>query len=951
MCTRLIRDTTAPGFECLPFVTLLAILVTFSSPLSAREMKPQLDLPSSKQRLVISIVSIQDVQNQLQKANAFKLAGNLEAAENAARKALAAAQSLLRKRDIAVTTAQATLGKILIDSGQYTEGEDLLRRSLAATEARNGPGHESSTTMLHALGLLYLRQGRYAEARGALEAALKIQERVHGRKSELTAEVLNSLASVYYSLGDMQAALNANRRVYDIAKSGGARTGDFVAAAANNLAAILAHMGKNDEAIEAYKKAYDANVSFFGPDNPAPITNLMNLGVLYRNIGNYAAAEPLLTAVLDYKERTLGPDHFETAHSENNMGWLELAKEQPQAALPYFRNAVAGYQRFRDHQVHGMRGQGGSINEREVGRSILGLLKALSQSPVQSKEELFSRIDEGFQAAQRVHTNAASVALARAGARFASGDGQLADLLRQGQNLALEWRKIDDLLTQALSEPSKRRNASRERAAGEEQKSVGLKLDAIEATILERFPEYASLVDPRPIAIKDVQGLLNANEALVLVTSFGLGNGDGTFVWFITKDEALASGSTRSIESLADLVSTLRCGLDIGAWSSARGSSDCTARTGGKDSLGLPRFDAKLAYGLYGELFGNFEHLIGGKTLIVITSDPLASLPFQVLVKKQPSVDFPDGMLAMREIAWLGRDNPISIIPSVNSLKILRNNKVQEQAPDAYVGFGDPVLSGNLDCPPSDVQTACPDPSKANTISQDVAARSTPSGSLINLFKNGIVDIDAVRSLCPLPDTATELRCVASSLGAPSSSVHVAENATKAAVTETDLSRYRIVHFATHGLVAGDLDSADGALSEPALVMTPPAEPTPDDDGLLKASDIVGLKLNADWVIMSACNTASAQGYGGEALSGLASSFLYAGARALLASHWPVRSDAAVRLTTFAMAELAKHPGVGRAEAMRRSMVNILDHGGQFDSHPMVWAPFSIIGEAGTSRN
>src|SRR6202030_4187530 len=157
-------------------------------------------------------------------------------------------------------------------------------------------------------------------------------------------------------------------------------------------------------------------------------------------------------------------------------------------------------------------------------------------------------------------------------------------------------------------------------------------------------------------------------------------------------------------------------------------------------------------------------------------------------------------------------------------------------------------------------------------------------------------------------------------------------------------ARARVVHFATHGLIAGELKG----LAEPALVLTPPADDTPArapalDDGLLKASAVAELKLNADWVVLSACNTAAGDG-NAEALSGLARAFFYAGARALLVSHWPVNSGAAVRLTTRAFAELNQHPDIGRAEALRQAMLATIAEGGP-QAHPSYWAPFVVVGE------
>jgi CHAT domain-containing protein len=101
------------------------------------------------------------------------------------------------------------------------------------------------------------------------------------------------------------------------------------------------------------------------------------------------------------------------------------------------------------------------------------------------------------------------------------------------------------------------------------------------------------------------------------------------------------------------------------------------------------------------------------------------------------------------------------------------------------------------------------------------------------------------------------------------------------------------------------------------------------------------------WVILSACNTAAGSNTGAEALSGLARAFFYAGARALLVSHWSVVSTAAVKLTTGAVAELKAHPDIGKAAALRRSMAAVLEGGAEFEAHPAYWAPFVIVGEAG----
>jgi CHAT domain-containing protein len=161
-----------------------------------------------------------------------------------------------------------------------------------------------------------------------------------------------------------------------------------------------------------------------------------------------------------------------------------------------------------------------------------------------------------------------------------------------------------------------------------------------------------------------------------------------------------------------------------------------------------------------------------------------------------------------------------------------------------------------------------------------------------------------------------ELKAVAATLGAPASDIHVADDATETTVKRTSLANYRVVYFATHGLVAGDVKG----VGEPSLALTLPEGPSALDDGLLTASEVTQIKLNADWVILSAFNTAAGDRPGADALSALARAFFYAGARAILVSHWSVQSDAATRLTTTTFEAMKSNPPTGRAEALRRAM-------------------------------
>ena len=329
---------------------------------------------------------------------------------------------------------------------------------------------------------------------------------------------------------------------------------------------------------------------------------------------------------------------------------------------------------------------------------------------------------------------------------------------------------------------------------------------------------------------------------------------------------------------------------------------------------------------------------------MVVPFGPLTALPFHLLVTAPPRVAKPaaqDSFTAetaapYRDAAWLTRRQAVSVMPSVASLKALRGFGSKERAAKPIVGFGDPVFNATA--------YAAAEQQRGARGARKVAARSLETtASYTDFWQGAEVDYRALsRSLPQLPETADELNAVAQQLGAAPGDIHLGRDASVTTVKRTPLTDYRIVYFATHGLVAGDVKG----VAEPALALTIPPQPTVLDNGLLTASDVAQLKLNADWVVLSACNTIAGDRPGAEALSGLARAFFYAGARALLVTHWSVASDSATRLTTATFDNLKADPTLGRAEAMRRAMLAYLaDSAEPRDAYPAVWGPFQIIGE------
>jgi CHAT domain-containing protein len=184
------------------------------------------------------------------------------------------------------------------------------------------------------------------------------------------------------------------------------------------------------------------------------------------------------------------------------------------------------------------------------------------------------------------------------------------------------------------------------------------------------------------------------------------------------------------------------------------------------------------------------------------------------------------------------------------------------------------------------------------------------------------------------------------SSGWPMSAFKLGFDANVTAIKSAKLDQYRIVYFATHGLVAGDLEKYAKGKVEPALAFSIPDKPNDFDNGLLSASEVAQLKLNADWVVLSACNTATEEKPGAEALSGLASAFFYAGARSLLVSHWNVDDQATAALMSKIFLLMQKNPKLSHGEALQQAILAVIDNApSDEDLNPRLWAPFVVVGE------
>lgn len=533
-------------------------------------------------------------------------------------------------------------------------------------------------------------------------------------------------------------------------------------------------------------------------------------------------------------------------------------------------------------------------------KALLVLL-LIALAPAVRAGEAATLMDEAFRAAQVASTSQAGSALRQIGARAAARDDALAELLRDRQSLEDRYRRVQ----LALTEPE----ADRVDLAGQGD-ALAAEIAALDARITEADPDFAALTRPQALGIAEVQAALGPDEAMIVVFS-----GDRLLqVWAVSSSKAGWNSLQLDRATVDEAVRRLRVTLDPTAPARAAVALDGAEVSPGAGSA----FPRVLSAELYRLMLEPLEPVFGAAGHVFVVADgPLTSLPFALLVTEAPLGDDADPG-ALRDTAWMIRDHALTTLPSVEALQLVRGLPPLPEDRAPFLGFGDPVLAGG----------------------GSLAALSRGTG----VMASGMADVGQLRSLPPLPQTRVELNRIAKTLGADQGDVRLGAEATETAVKEGQLDRARVIAFATHGLLSGELRG----LNEPALVLTPPDVPTRRDDGLLTASEIADLRLAADWVVLSACNTAGGEGQGAEGLSGLARAFLFAGARSILVSHWPVRDDAAARLTTDTFAALAAGSARGKAEALQQAMIALMQDGRDPSlSHPSAWAPFVLVGEGG----
>ncbi|HWJ68793.1 MAG TPA: CHAT domain-containing tetratricopeptide repeat protein [Sphingobium sp.] len=801
--------------------------------------------------------------------------------------------------EIASTTQVAQLQTVLRQArtaaslGHFDDAEDLFRTALGLQAGEGRADDMAMADTVLDLALNVSNQGRDAEA-----AALF-------RRAEL---VIQTSAA----LGD-QARL-ATYRGYEAA----------------NLGKVDAALRFAQTAVSAWRTLAQGPTLSPGGKSAAEAELAMALNLQGRMLlrqGDLVSAYASAGEALLILDRVAGEPRWWKSDVLMTMGDVSVAQGSLSAAETYFRNALLQRQQvfgegtgtLRARAALGRAYQSEGMNEAAIVayREAFAIARQIPRGSIPfSNQDLMpfaaaivdhagTLRDEGarqglyaelFDAFQFIRSPVIERTISQTSARLSAGNPQAAAMIRdvQDKERALGLTRIRLAYEQSL--PGQDRSGRVESRLANEVVAQAAGVQATRAGLQTRFPAFATLIDPQPLALDRLRQTLGPKEAVV---SFLVGR-DSSFVQVVRREGTVIGASPLGEEALHAAVDTLRRALEI------EGSS-------------VNDLDLAQAHALYRDLFGAVEPAMAGVDhLVIVPSGPLASLPFSLLVTSAPQgKDY-------RKADWLVKKASVTHAPSLASFVTLRAAQPAKRPERPLLAFGNPLLG--------------------SPVRQPLQAKALFQLST-GCRQDAPMAAATLRGLPSLPDTDAEMRAVARALNASPASIRTGEAANEAALNGEALDQYRVLYFATHGLLPGELRCQ----TEPALVLTPPAETASARafDGLLEASEIAGLSLNADLVVLSACNTAAGDQLGGEAMAGLSQAFFHAGARNMLITHWQVPSAATTRLMTGVFDHLADGGGINAADALRAAQLALIDD--PKTAHPFFWGAFVLMGDGGVA--
>ncbi len=415
------------------------------------------------------------------------------------------------------------------------------------------------------------------------------------------------------------------------------------------------------------------------------------------------------------------------------------------------------------------------------------------------------------------------------------------------------------------------------------------------AFVRQKAPGIADLATPQPLALHEFQRRLRPGEAIVatLVTPLDL------YVWAITPDKAAMTRQRVTERELRTKIQRLRAGLTPGS--------------GGV----MPPFDAAAAYELYRLVFAPVAQTLQGVTEVSwYGHGPLGAVPPAVLISAPPAKPLLRTAAEFNQAKFLVDRYAFSALADLSLFAWHRDRPRASRSESRFLGVGAPLLT-------------------AEEVAGGPRSRSYELA--------GGLDGTELAALPKLAESVDEMRGLAGIVGEPNATLWLGPDASEQRFVGDALRGYGLIALATHGFLPGEVRG----MPEPSLMLALAPGRQDRFDGLLTSREIASLQLDSPLVILSACNTASADGRPhGETFTGLSQAFFNAGARSLMVSHWPVMSGAAVQLTVGTV-ERSRTPETSLSRSLQLAMQAARTAGAAsaIEAHPSFWGPFVIVGD------
>jgi CHAT domain-containing protein len=588
-------------------------------------------------------------------------------------------------------------------------------------------------------------------------------------------------------------------------------------------------------------------------------------------------------------------DSFDQTTKQFNRA---LPNERPVAVAMFLAGREAA--RLGDPEVAlaNFRQGAAILRERKVGLTpdlLLPYLTTLYAAASAQPTEAAALHIEMFEAAQLVQTGLTAQFIAEAAARLAAGDPRVGAALGKLQENDLALKQLFTERDRETQKPPTFQDPKAVAALDQAIADATQRRADAELAAQSAAPAYGQLLQTGADS-KTIQSLLRSREALV---AFFIG-AEQSYGFVVRQDRVLAFEMSAGEKRIGEIVAGLRksAQLDLSG-----------------EQIKIPPYDLAAAHDFYTTLFGPAEAALKGTDSLVISpSGPLLSLPFEMLVTDD-AAPVTDGNYA--GVPFLLRRWSVSYVPAAQTFVDLRRITEVSAAKRPFLGFGDfrPATKAQL--------TASFPPDQCRE------------------------DLEGVESLDALPGTRDEILTVGKLLGARPDEMVLGADFTKERLLNFDIKNYRVVHLATHALLPTELHCR----REPSILLSTAAGAANADSAFLGTNEVLKLRMDADLVVLSACNTAGpGGGTAGDSLSGLARAFFFAGTRGLLVTHWAVEDNSAKLVATRTLATM--QPGaaaVDTAAALRGAKLSLLDGKagtfGKLFTHPFAWAPFVLIGD------